>query len=100
MSMPERDTMHLRNKKAVGVLFFTLAATAFLGAQAHPSQPQAQTPQRVEPTPLPPDVDPYDPAIPAWARPATPPPSANATPGAANATPGANVPGSKPPGNV
>src|SRR5689334_14876725 len=94
MSMPERDTMHLRNKKAVGVLFFTLAATAFLGGQAQPSQPQAQTPQRVEPTHLPPDVDPYDPALPVWARPATPPPSAAASP-----APAANVPGKQPGGN-
>jgi Ca-activated chloride channel homolog len=75
-----------------------LAATAFWGAQAQPSQPQAQTPQRVEPSQLPPDVDPNDPAIPAWARPATPPPPATAnkpsTPSNVPANPG--KPGEQP----
>jgi Ca-activated chloride channel family protein len=89
MSMPERDTMRLRNKQVVGTMFFVLlGATSFWGTQGQTSQPQ-QNQQRVQATPIPPDIDPSDPALPAWAKPATP------APGAANAskpTTPANVP--------
>jgi VWFA-related protein len=72
--------MHLRNKRVIGVLsFLLLVSPLFLRAQAQTSQPQSQAPSSVQATPLPPDVDPNDPALPVWARPATPPkPAANA----------------------
>src|SRR5579864_2813056 len=76
MYMPERDTMLLRNSRAFGILFFILVcAVPFWGVQA-PAAPAQQSPQHVQPTPLPSDIDPSDPALPVWARPATPPPSA------------------------
>ena len=64
MSMPERDTMHLRNKKVFGVFgFILLGAGAFWGAQSPATQP-AQNQQKIQPTPLPSDIDPSDPALP------------------------------------
>ena len=66
MSMPERDTMRLRNKKLFGIIFFVLlGATSFWGTQGPTTTPQ-QNQQRVQATPLPPDIDPSDPALPAW----------------------------------
>src|ERR1700731_865664 len=89
MSMPERDTMRLHNKQILGIMFFLLlGATSFWGTQGQTTTPQ-QNQQRVQATPIPPDIDPSDPALPAWAKPATP------APGAANVskpTPPANVP--------
>src|SRR5947199_6822442 len=91
MSMPERDTMRLRNKKLFGTVFFMLlGATSFWGTQGQTTAPQ-QNQQRVQATPIPPDIDPSDPALPAWVpKPAIP------APGAANAaskpTPPTNVP--------
>ncbi len=85
MSMPERDTMRLRNKKVFGTIFFVLlGATSFWGTQGQTSTPQ-QNQQRVQATPLPADIDPSDPALPAW----VPKPAATAAKPAA--TP-ANVP--------
>lgn len=76
MSMPERDTMRLRNKKVVGTMFFVLlGATSFWGTQGPTTQPQ-QNQQRVQATPIPSDIDPSDPALPAWAKPAAPAPGA------------------------
>jgi VWFA-related protein len=84
--------MHLRNKRVIGVLGFLLfTSTSFVWAQqSQASQPQSQSPTNVQATPLPPDIDPNDPALPTWARPATPPPSANKPAATANipATPG------------
>ena len=90
MSMPERDTMRLRNKKVFGTMFVVLlGATSFWGTQGATSTPQ-QNQQRVQATPIPSDIDPSDPALPAWTpKPATP------AAGAANAskpTPPTNVP--------
>lgn len=66
MFMPERDTMRLRNKKFFGTMFFVLlGATSFWGTQGQTTTPQ-QNQQRVQATPLPPDIDPSDPALPAW----------------------------------
>lgn len=80
MSIPEWDTMHLRNRKIFGVCgFILLGASAFWGAQSPAAQP-AQNQQKIQPTPLPSDIDPTDPALPMWARPATPPPTAANTP--------------------
>lgn len=89
MYMPERDIMRLRNKQIVGtIIFVLLGVTSFWGTQGPATQPQ-QNQQRVQATPIPSDVDPSDPALPVWAKPA---------PGAANAskpaTPG-NVPSTK-----
>src|SRR6478609_2796878 len=93
MSMPERDTMRLRNKRVVGTIFFVLlGATSFWAAQSQPGQPQNQ--QRIQATPLPADIDPSDPALPVWAKPATPPATASATP--KPATPG-SVPANQQP---
>jgi Ca-activated chloride channel homolog len=92
MSMPERDTMRLRNKRVVGTIFFVLlGATSFWAAQSSSGQPQ-QNQQRIQPTPLPADIDPADPALPVWAKPATPAATANAKP----ATPG-SVPANQKP---
>jgi Ca-activated chloride channel family protein len=97
MSMPERDTMRLRNKQVVGTMFFVLlGATSFWGTQGPTTQPQ-QNQQRVQATPIPSDIDPSDPALPAWAKPAAP------APGAANAskpTTPANVPPGQPSGQI
>jgi Ca-activated chloride channel homolog len=74
--------MHLRNKRVVGVLsFLLLVSGSFVGTQAQSSQPQQQS---IQATPLPPDVDPNDPALPVWAKPATPPPSASKPAAAGN----------------
>ena len=95
MSMPERDTMRLRNKRVIGTLSFVLlGASSFWGAQGPATQPQ-QNQQRIQATPVPSDIDPSDPALPSWAKPATPPPTAaNTKP----ATPATNVPPAQQPG--
>ena len=104
MSMPELDTMRLRNKKVFGtMIFLLLGATSFWGTQGQ-AAPTQQNQQRIQPTPIPSDIDPSDPALPVWAKPAAP------APGTANvskpATPATNVPGKQPapqqqlPGNV
>src|SRR5438270_6796183 len=94
MSMPERDTMHRRNNQVIGLaLFLLLVSAPFMGTQAQSTPTQAQTPQKISPTPLPPDIDANDPAIPVWARPATPPAAAKPP---ATATNPANVPSTQP----
>jgi Ca-activated chloride channel homolog len=63
--------MHLRNKMVVRVFFvWLLALTTATYAQSQPQTPS--NPTKVQPTPLPSDVDPTDPALPVWARPAAP----------------------------
>jgi VWFA-related protein len=84
--------MRLRNKQIIGtIIFVLLGATSFWGTQGPAAQPQ-QNQQRVQATPIPSDIDPSDPALPVWAKPATP------APGTAKAskpaTPG-NVPSTK-----
>ena len=89
MSMPERDTMRLRNKHVVGTLFFMLlSATSFWGTQQTNAPQQNQ--QHVQATPIPSDIDPSDPALPVWAKPATP-----TTSSAKPVTPG-NIPPNQP----
>src|SRR3954470_17510961 len=97
MSMPERDTMRLRNKLVVGtIVFMLLGATSFWGSQAQTTTPQ-QNQQHVQATPIPPDIDPSDPALPAW----VPKPVSAAKPAAtpANVPPGGQqtgqIPGSE-----
>jgi Ca-activated chloride channel homolog len=90
--MPERDIMRLRNKQVVGMVFFVLlGATPFWGMQGPTTQPQ-QNQQPVQATPIPTDIDPSDPALPVWAKPA---------PGASTAskpTTPANLPPKQQPG--
>jgi VWFA-related protein len=84
--------MRLHNKQVFGTLFFMLlGATSFWGTQGQTTQPQ-QNQQRVQATPIPPDIDPSDPALPAWAKPAAPVPG---TTNASKPTTPTNVP---PPG--
>jgi VWFA-related protein len=88
--------MRLRNKTVFGTMFFMLlGATSFWGTQGPTTTPQ-QNQQRVQATPLPPDIDPSDPALPAW----VPKPAAAAKPAAtpANVPPGqqaGQIPGSE-----
>src|SRR5882672_2173949 len=72
MFMPGRDTMHLRNNKAAGLFLFLLLATGpFLRSQGPTEKPQSQPAKQQTPsTALPADIDPADPALPVWARPA------------------------------
>src|SRR5690242_12113412 len=81
MFMPERDTMRLRNKLAIGTtVFMLLGATSFWGSQG-PTTPPQQNQQRVQTTPLPSDIDPSDPALPSWVpKPATAAAKPTATP--------------------
>jgi len=81
MSMPERDTMRLRNRLIIGTMvFMLLGATSFWGSQGPTTTPQ-QNQQRVQATPLPSDIDPSDPALPSWVpKPATAAAKPTATP--------------------
>lgn len=83
--------MRLRNKTAVGLLFGALLVTAFILRGQNQVQAQQNQPQKIQATPLPADVDPSDPAVPVWLRPAAPRAAASSTP-----APGA--PGNVPPG--
>lgn len=79
----KRDIMRLHNKAALSVLaclLLCLCITGFVFAQPQSQPPPGQQSQAIQPTPLPRDVDPSDPALPVWMRPAnaTPPPSAKA----------------------
>jgi VWFA-related protein len=89
--------MRLRNKQVFGTMFFMLlGATSFWGTQGQTTTPQ-QNQQRVQATPIPPDIDPSDPALPAWVpKPATTAAKPTATP--ANVPPGqqtGQIPGSE-----
>lgn len=99
MFTQKRDIMQLRNSSWFGLLifiFFGALSASWAQTPAPSSQPQSQT-QKVQPTPLPPDVDPSDPALPVWARPATPPPSKNTGTEAEGNVPANNKPGTLPP---
>lgn len=78
--------MRLHNRAILSVLFFLLCCVLLSGSTFAQSQSSGQQSQTVQPTPLPPDVDPSDPALPAWLRPATPPKTAKTASGA-NAQP-------------
>ena len=94
MYMPERDIMRLRNKQIIGTISFVLlGATSFWGTQGPTTQPQ-QNQQRVQATPIPSDIDPSDPALPVWAKPAAPAPGAASVSKPATST---NVPPGKQP---
>jgi Ca-activated chloride channel homolog len=89
--------MRLRNKMLFGTMFFMLlGATSFWGTQGQTTTPQ-QNQQHVQATPLPPDIDPSDPALPAWVpKPAAA--TAKPTPTPTNVQPGqqtGQIPGSE-----
>jgi Ca-activated chloride channel homolog len=71
-----------------------LVSTSSLVSQSQPSQPQqAQGSQNIQPTPLPADVDPNDPAVPTWVpKPARPTAATNNTKPPSNG----NVPATQP----
>ena len=69
--------MHLRGRTILGILIGFLPVVAFLEFQ--PGAIRAQNPEKIQPTPLPKDVDPSDPALPVWMRPANPHPAAATT---------------------
>src|SRR5689334_19778371 len=97
MFTQKRDIMQLRNSSWFRVLIvFSIGTLSASWAQtpSNPSQPQSQT-QKVQPTPLPSDIDPSDPALPVWARPATPPAAKNPT--EANPPSGTTKAGALPP---
>jgi Ca-activated chloride channel family protein len=88
MSMPERDTMRLRNKLVIGTtVFLLLGATSFWGSQGPTTTPQ-QNQQRVQATPLPSDIDPSDPALPSWVPKPAHTATAKPTPTPGNVQPG------------
>lgn len=94
MFTQKRDIMHLRNSswfRLLIVLCIGTLSASWAQTPATPSQPQ-----KVQPTPLPSDVDPSDPALPVWARPATPPPTKNTSEAEGN-VPANNKPGALPP---
>jgi VWFA-related protein len=86
--------MRLRNKRVIGTLSFVLlGVSSFWGAQGPTTQPQ-QNQQRIQATPVPSDIDPSDPALPVWAKPAAPPPTAaNTKPTPTNVPPSGQQPG-------
>src|SRR5215471_16383725 len=100
MSTPRRDTMLLRGKTVVGLASNSLLVAAFFtgGPNLIPAQQSPpQGPVKIQATPLPKDIDPSDPALPVWLRPANPhtAAAASSTP-APNAVPEA-TPAGKPP---
>jgi VWFA-related protein len=92
--------MLLRGKTLVGLALNSLLVAAVLTCGLKLILAQQNLPQgpvKIQPTPLPKDIDPSDPALPVWLRPANPHPAAAAasTP-APNAVPNA-TPAAKPP---
>jgi VWFA-related protein len=89
--------MRLRNKQVIGTLLVVLlGATSFWGTQSQPA-PSQSGPQHVQITPLPSDLDPADPALPVWAKPAT---SAVPSNNASKPAQPANVPSTQPGGQA
>jgi Ca-activated chloride channel homolog len=86
--------MHLRNKAAVGlaVCLFSIGVLLCAGPAWVGAQESTSSPRKVLPTPLPSDVDPADPALPVWLRPAANP--------AASSTPSPSKPANVPPGQA
>jgi Ca-activated chloride channel family protein len=100
MFIPEPDTMRLRNKTVLGALVFCLLHVTLWQGVAGQDQPkrsdQQNAQQNVQPSTLPADIDPADPAVPVWMRPAR-----KATPSNnSSAVPAANVPTNPPPNSV
>jgi VWFA-related protein len=73
--------MHLRNNTVTRVIISLLLGFSLCSwAQQNQQGTQPAQASGVQATPLPSDVDATDPALPVWARPATPPPAANNNP--------------------
>jgi Ca-activated chloride channel homolog len=91
--------MHLRNKAAVGIALCLVSVGVLLCATSWVRAQEPASPRKVVPTPLPSDIDPGDPAIPVWMRPA---PNAAAAstpaPGKPNVPAGQQAPGQQPGG--
>jgi VWFA-related protein len=85
--------MHLRNKRIILVIVCLCSLTIAGGLWAQAQPQSAAAPTKVQATPLPSDVDPSDPAIPAWERPATPAKAAQPATTGTNAP--SNVPGGR-----
>jgi Ca-activated chloride channel family protein len=88
MCTPKRDTMRLRGKTVAVIVLKSLLAVAFSAAVSNlipAQQSQVQGPLKVQATPLPKDIDPSDPSLPVWMRPA------NAHAAAASSTPAPDV---------
>ena len=95
MFSPKRDTMHLRNKTTLAVVFCLVLSLFLSGsAFARPQSPQGQQQQNqtFQPTPLPSDIDTTDPALPVWMRPTAPPPTSKNAGTPPSSTAGSNVP--------
>src|SRR5258708_21211561 len=90
--------MPLRNNAALWICAFCLLGLSSFQALAYDGQPQTQPgQQKIQPTPLPADVDPADPAVPVWMRPANIPSKGETTPAPKTPIP---LPGTGPVGEV
>ena len=91
--------MLLRGKTVVGLASNSLLVAAFFtcGPNLIPAQQSPQQgPVKIQATPLPKDIDPSDPALPVWLRPASPHPAAAASTPAPNAVPDKTPAGKQP----
>src|SRR5215510_690163 len=70
MYTPKRDTMRLRSKSVIAVVSSPLLI-ALCFAPAHYWLQAQDAARQIQATPLPKDVDPNDPALPVWMRPAS-----------------------------
>ncbi len=78
---------NLRNKMIAGIASCALLVAAFSLRGQNPLQAQQNVPQnqrQIQATPLPQDIDPSDPALPAWMHSATPLAAATSTPAPGN----------------
>ena len=92
--------MHLHNKRIIGIaggIFLMAAAfgwpqTSTPGRPGNTQAPGTPAQTRPQSTPIPEDIDPNDPALPAWMRPVAPPvtpPAPDVTPRPGGVVPGA-----------
>src|SRR5262245_48845455 len=92
MYTPKRDTMRLRSKSVIAVVSSPLLI-ALCFAPAHYWLQAQDAARQIQATPLPKDVDPNDPALPVWMRPASTRAAA-----APSSTPAPKAPANVPPG--
>lgn len=79
--------MCLHSKATLLFLFSLLLCVFLVGSTFGQPQTSGQQSQTVQPTPLPSDVDPADPALPVWMRAATPPATGKSASGAGSQPP-------------